>query len=297
MAMPNPFKPISIPVKSRIAPTPSGYLHEGNLLSFAFTRLLTDAYHGQLLLRIDDVDAERVRPAYIEDIFHSLKKFGLHWEKGPVSPEDFAQMWSQQHALHRYKHALDRLAESNLVYACHCSRQQRFAGTPCHCLQEFLPLNTPDAAWRIQVPAGTHITWHDGLLGEVQIDLSATMGDFVVRRKNQWPAYQVASLSDDLHYGINLVVRGEDLANSTAAQLYLSHCLHLPSFADTLFFHHPLLYNSAGQKLSKSAGHAAAVIAPFISYEMLLSCVGSGIEDPRLLFDGLMRCFQQKKEP
>jgi glutamyl-tRNA synthetase len=83
------------------------------------------------------------------------------------------------------------------------------------------------------------------------------MGDFVVRRRNGLPAYQVASLADDLHYGINLVVRGVDLLPSTAAQLFLAGQLPPNAFPKAVFYHHPLLKDEGGQKLSKSAGSAS----------------------------------------
>lgn len=83
------------------------------------------------------------------------------------------------------------------------------------------------------------------------------MGDFVVRQKNGMPAYQIASLTDDLLWGINFIVRGADLLESTAAQLYLAHCLGEQAFFQTAFLHHPLVKDEQGEKLSKSKGAGA----------------------------------------
>jgi glutamyl-tRNA synthetase len=110
---------------------------------------------------------------------------------------------------------------------------------------------TPDTAWRIAV-SDAAITFQDELKGEVQIFLEKEMGDFVVKRKDGIPAYQIASLSDDLRYDINLIVRGEDLITSTAAQVYLSQLLDSKEFKEITFLHHPLLYENSDRKMSKS---------------------------------------------
>ncbi|WP_460503441.1 glutamate--tRNA ligase family protein, partial [Hymenobacter agri] len=115
---------------------------------------------------------------------------------------------------------------------------------------------TPGAPWRARVPAGTEISFADGWQGETRVPLGALMPDFVVRKKDGVAAYQVASVVDDLRLGTNLVVRGLDLQPSTAAQLWLAGQLSETAafnVARIQFFHHSLLTNEAGQKLSKSA--------------------------------------------
>ena len=252
-------------VQSRLAPTPSGFLHLGNAFSFALTWLLTRHHGGSLLLRIDDIDNERRRPAYVEDVFHTLAWLGLDWDAGPKDPTDFETHFSQLHALDRYAQLLEGLRQSGALYACNCSRSQVLASSvngvyPGTCRHRNLPFDTPGAAWRVYVPENTviHIPEYTG--GPRPVRLDAAMGDFVVRRRNGLPAYQVASLADDLHYGINLVVRGVDLLPSTAAQLFLAGHLPPNAFAKTIFYHHPLLRDEGGQKLSKSAG-AASLLA------------------------------------
>ena len=96
-------------LKTRIAPTPSGLLHEGNGISFLLTYALARAYEGQILLRIDDLDAERMRLAYLDDIFRTLDWLGIEWDEGPSSVADFQQNWSQHHRLDLYQNALDTL--------------------------------------------------------------------------------------------------------------------------------------------------------------------------------------------
>ncbi len=252
-------------VRSRLAPTPSGFLHLGNAFSFALTWLLVRHHGGTLLLRIDDIDNERRRPAYVDDVFQTLRWLQLDWDAGPKDPTDFEAHFSQLHALNRYAQLLAALRRAGALYACNCSRSQILATSvnglyPGTCRHRNLPLDAPDVAWRVYVPANTLISIPEYTGTFRQVRLDAAMGDFVVRRRNGLPAYQVASLADDLHYGINLIVRGVDLLPSTAAQLFLAGQLLPNPFPKVVFYHHPLLKNEGGQKLSKSAG-AASLLA------------------------------------
>lgn len=261
------------PFTSRIAPTPSGLLHIGNAFSFVLTWLITRKSGGKLLLRIDDSDATRSRPEYIEDIFYTIEWLGIDYDLGPEGPEDFAGNFSQHHRMNLYHDLLkDLQQQSGLVYACSCSRKQilkknktgLYTGT---CRKRLLSPDHPSSALRIQVPENTVISYPELLRRqEEQVFLGKEMGDFVVRRKDRLPAYQLVSLADDLHFGINLVVRGKDLQLSTAAQLYLAGCLSSTApdnggkasgFLKASFVHHPLLLDEKGQKLSKSKGAVA----------------------------------------
>lgn len=244
-------------VRSRLAPTPSGYLHAGNAINFLLTEALVRRANGHLHLRIDDLDRARVRPAYLADIFDTLAWLELRYDSGPRDVADFAARWSQLHRLPRYEALLQRLAAvPDLVYACTCSRAAagpdgRYPGT---CRARGLPLNTPGAAWRVRVPAETEISFSDALLGSVTLSLTEAMGDFVIRKKDGLPAYQVASLADDVADQMTLLVRGQDLLPSTAAQLWLAGQAGPPydGFRQSRFWHHSLLLDAAGHKLSKS---------------------------------------------
>jgi glutamyl/glutaminyl-tRNA synthetase len=260
-------------ILSRIAPTPSGYLHAGNAFSFVLTWLLLRKMGGKLLLRIDDSDAARSRPEYIEDIFNTLDWLGIDWDLGPEGPDDFARKYSQKHRFELYRELLDELRKaSGQVYACRCSRKQIQAQSrdglyPGSCSSKALPLDLKNTAWRIRVPENEVIVIHDLLKKEpVLLPLGIQMGDFVIRRKDGLPAYQLVSLADDMHYGVNLIVRGGDLYESTAAQLYLSRHLANASFPWTekaktfqqvTFCHHGLILDQDGEKLSKSRGAAS----------------------------------------
>lgn len=289
-------------IRGRLAPTPSGYLHLGNACNFLLTWLLVRRAGGSLRLRIDDADAGRSRPEFIDDIFRQLEWLGLDWDLGPVGPDDFAARYSQLKRLERYRELLRKLSERELVFPCTCSRKQIQALSPNGlypgtCRQHRLPptetdrlcRNFPAAStslrvrcnpeWGIILSAGSSLALPPGNLadptrpavalaeaeshasgsaggGEERQPLwpAATMGDFVIWRRDRLPAYQLASLADDLADGTNLVVRGRDLLASSAAQLFLAHSLGGigRQFLQAAFLHHPLCPAADGRKLSKS---------------------------------------------
>jgi glutamyl-tRNA synthetase len=246
-------------VRSRLAPTPSGFLHIGNAFSFVLTWLLVRHQQGSLLLRIDDGDQARTRPEYVEDIFNTLHWMGLQYDAGPHSPEDFFRHFSQKLRTPQYIKMLSQLRQQGILYACNCSRSEIQASSPdgiYHgtCRHKELDLDSSNVAWRVRVPKGTRIAVRDLTNHTRTVALDQAMGDFIVRRRDGLPSYQIESLSDDLHYRINLIVRGEDLLASTAAQLFLARYLPANSFADVTFCHHSILTDQDGRKLSKSTG-------------------------------------------
>ncbi len=246
-------------VRSRIAPTPSGFLHAGNGMNFILTWAITRASGGRLLLRIDDLDKWRYRREYVEDIFASLEWLGLDYDEGPRSVDELEEEWSQHHRLHRYQQLLDKLRVNQHLFACQCSRREirerskdgRYPGTCCN---KGLAFDQAATAWRVNAPSLNGgiklVDWQKGMSSH---SLEA-IDEFVVRQKNGLPAYQIASLTDDVYYGINLIVRGEDLWTSTLSQQYLAHLLQQQDFYNCNFFHHTLIRNQDGEKMSKSAG-------------------------------------------
>lgn len=238
-------------IRSRLAPTPSGYLHLGNAVNFLHTWLLVRKAHGVIKLRIDDLDSARCRPEYIEDIFRQLAWLGLDWDEGPSGPDDFSRNHSQQLRLERYREVLEVLRGCDLLFPCSCSRKEilqrspsgLYPGTCRHRGHR----RTVSQAIRIQVGTESELE-----VASRRLDLSREMGDFLVWRRDDRPAYQLASLVDDRDDRINLIVRGEDLLISTGAQLYLAAQLGWEEFARVRFIHHPLLPGPDGRKLSKS---------------------------------------------
>ncbi|MBS1567707.1 MAG: tRNA glutamyl-Q synthetase, partial [Bacteroidetes bacterium] len=245
--------------KTRLAPTPSGYLHLGNALSFAITADLARRTGAKVLLRIDDLDRERMEKAYVEDIFETLRFLGIDWEEGPQDFHAFETRYSQLHRMPLYNEALQKLKAGGHVYACTCSRSQVLRQNPDGiypgtCRHKNIPLDTPDASWRLHTEAAGDITVYTPSGETITAQLPPSMHDFIVRKKDEFPAYQLSSVVDDVHFGIDLIVRGEDLWDSTLAQLYLASLLDLNDFTGSSFYHHPLLTTADGEKLSKSAG-------------------------------------------
>jgi len=256
------------PLRTRYAPTPSGFLHRGNVTNFLLAWALARSRDGEILLRIDDLDAPRVRPAYLADVFSTLRRFQLDYDLGPSDETDLADGWSQRHRLETYALYLERLRATGLVYACDCSRRQiRERSTnglyPGTCRHRGMPLDQPGLAWRIRVDEQCAVSPPEAFKRPVApVQLAAEMGDFVVRKKDGTPAYQLASLVDDLEFGVTELVRGRDLLASTAAQLFLAETLGEVEWRNRVrCYHHPLLTEVNGEKLSKSAG-AAAVNQP-----------------------------------
>jgi glutamyl/glutaminyl-tRNA synthetase len=131
------------------------------------------------------------------------------------------------------------------------SREGVYPGT---CRERGLSLDADEVAWRLRTEDGMVLRVKGFPAGEIEARLPAEMRDFVVRKKDGFPAYQLSSVVDDLHYGVDLIIRGQDLWASTLAQLNLSYPLDAPAFRDIRFYHHPLLTSPLGEKLSKSAG-------------------------------------------
>jgi len=249
-------------LRTRIAPTPSGFLHIGNAFSFILTWLIARKTKGHLHLRIDDSDSSRTRLEYLEDIFENLNWLGLDYDSGAKNLTDFQQNYSQKDQLFFYEIFLNELIEKNQIYACDCSRSKikknslsgKYLG---FCRDRNLDFNSKNVAWRIRIPTQKWISFSEFLDIEnptKKVLLSEITDDFVVRRKDKIPAYQIISLAEDTKENINFVVRGKDLEDSTVRQLFLAETLNLPHFQKALFWHHPLILDQKNEKLAKSKG-------------------------------------------
>jgi glutamyl/glutaminyl-tRNA synthetase len=211
---------------------------------------------ASVFLRIDDLDQERVQPAYIQDVFDTLDFLGIPWNEGPQNADEFQRNFSQLHRGQLYAGYLKVLRDQNLLFACNCSRKQ-LAGHnsyPGTCRDKNIDLDSPDVAWRLRTGYNPCVSFHhiDGTLSSCI--LPSSMTDFIVRRRDGKVAYQLSSLADDSFYQTDLIVRGEDLMDSTLAQSFLSAVLPGHPLKQTAFFHHPLLLSGEGEKLSKTAG-------------------------------------------
>jgi len=222
----------------RFAPTPSGPLHFGSLVAALASYLDARAHQGRWLIRIEDLDPPRTVPSSIDAILRCLEAFGLHWDGEPMY---------QSQRQHAYHHALAQLQQQQLVYACACSRSA-FATNPnyrCNCRQQ-APTSAP-VAQRVISP--NHILHVDDLILPSQAqNLAHEVGDFVIQRKDQLFAYQLAVVVDDAQQGITHIIRGSDLYDQTPRQTWLQGCL---GYQRPIYGHIPIIVNDQGQKLSK----------------------------------------------
>ncbi|MBL6751897.1 MAG: tRNA glutamyl-Q(34) synthetase GluQRS [Nevskia sp.] len=242
------------PYRGRFAPTPSGPLHLGSLLTALAGWLQARTAGGRWLLRLDDLDAARSRPQHADAILQQLEAHALHWDEAP--------RYQSQH-LAEYADAFQRLRAAGRVYACTCTRAQLardsiaavdgavYAGT---CRDAARP--AARAAWRLRAGDGT-LALHDRWRGELRRDVARDIGDFVVWRADGTPGYQLACVVDEDAQRITEVVRGTDLIGSSLRQLLLQRLLGL---ASPDYLHLPVLTGADGRKLSKQ-NHAAPVSA------------------------------------
>lgn len=225
----------------RFAPSPTGPLHFGSLLSALASYLDARAHHGRWLLRIEDIDPPREQPGATTAIIAALRAHGLQWD-GDI-------LYQNQRGA-AYREALDRLRDAGLLFYCTCSRAE-LAGHPVYpgtCRARREPPAVPYAV-RLRVTAAT-VSFKDRIQGHYQQQLADEAGDFVIFRKEGLPSYQLAVVVDDAAQGVTQVVRGSDLLDSTPRQLYLQQCLQLPTPG---YAHIPVIANNAGQKLSKQS--------------------------------------------
>ena len=233
----------------RFAPSPTGLLHIGSLLTAVASYADARSNGGKWLVRMEDLDPPREMPGAASHILHTLEAFGFEWD-GEVAYQ------SRRYAL--YEETLCRLQTAGLVYPCHCSRKDWQAGARrgadgfvyngrCrHPGQRSAP-QSKQPAWRIRVPDRV-IGFSDGIVGGYAQNLAGDIGDFVLLRADGYWAYQLAVVADDAEQGVTHIVRGQDLLVSTPRQIYLQQCLGVPT---PQYAHLPLLTNAQGQKWSK----------------------------------------------
>ena len=244
---------------TRFAPTPSGFLHLGNLYSFLVTKALAEKSGAKILLRIDDLDRDRYRTEYVQDIFDTLDFMEVNYDQGPKSVQEFEQEWSQIHRMSSYLEALEQIREKKLVFACDCTRKKiqqldtsgYYLG---HCQVRNIPLERAETCWRMDTFDIDVIKFKTYTTGEKSFVLPEDSAFFIVRKKDKLPAYQLTSVIDDVHYGVDLIVRGNDLKGSTLDQQIVAHGLDLTSFQKATFHHHQLLKGPKNKKLSKTDG-------------------------------------------
>ena len=245
---------------TRLAPSPTGALHLGNLRTFLVNYLLARANGWRVLMRIEDLDGPRVKAESAAQILEELAWLGLDWEEPVVHQSQRAE---------HYREALEHLAKAGHAYPCVCSRKDieqaasaphrgehevAYAGTCCNryaTAQQAQAATGRPAAWRVR----THpqpIVVRDEFAGEHQFDLAGLCGDFVIFKNDGLAAYQLAVVIDDAAAGVDAIVRGDDLLDSAARQIHLRSLLGLGQ--GVRYWHLPLVIGPDGKRLAKRHG-------------------------------------------
>jgi len=252
--------------RGRLAPTPTGLLHVGHARTFALAA--HRAGGGTLVLRMEDLDAARCRPEFAAAAIEDLRWLGLGWQEGPDIGGAHAP-YTQSQRMTSFRSTWRRLHATGLIYPCDKSRRDvdRALGAP-HAEDDAEPIfptelrPAPDEGrsltepgslnWRFRVPDGETVTFEDALQGPHAFVAGEDFGDFLVWRRDGFPAYELAVVSDDHDMAITEVVRGADLLLSTARQLLLYRAL---GWGAPAWAHAPLVVDADGRRLAKrSAG-------------------------------------------
>ena len=233
--------------RGRFAPSPTGPLHFGSLVTALGSYLRAKSLGGEWLVRMEDLDPPREQPGAADDILRMLETYGLLWD-GPVIYQ------SQRHMA--YAEALATLTQQQHTFPCGCSRKQiaeAIAETmaehsvyPGTC-RNGLPAGMDVRALRLRVPVKI-IQFEDLLQGTIRSQLDTETGDFVIKRADGFYAYHLAVVVDDAEQGITEIVRGADLLDATPPQIFLQELL---GYDQPGYLHLPIAVNAQGEKLSK----------------------------------------------
>ncbi len=244
---------MSVPT-GRFAPTPSGYLHLGNILCAMLAYLSARKKGGRFLLRIEDVDVPRCPRRLAQRAIDDLTWLGFTWDEEPVYQSERTEI---------YRAALERLTAAGHIYPCFCTRAQLmslaapnlgdtqvvYQGTCRHLTETEAAerAKTRPPAMRLRVP-DEEISFTDGLFGRQRENLARDCGDFILRRSDGLYGYQLAVVVDDALQGVTEVVRGRDILSATPRQMYLQRLLGCPQ---PEYVHIPLLTDAQGRRLAK----------------------------------------------
>tara|TARA_B110000263_G_scaffold61717_1_gene53067 strand:- start:58 stop:1482 length:1425 start_codon:yes stop_codon:yes gene_type:complete len=241
-------------VRTRFAPSPTGYLHIGGVRTALFNWLYARHCGGTFVLRIEDTDKERSTNESVQAILEGMAWMGLDYDEGPIYQSD---------RLERYKEVIDQLLDAGQAYRCYCTREeldkvreeQRAQGIKPrynrHCRDQHNP-ERPDveSVIRFKNPLEGSVQFDDAIRGQIVIS-NEELDDLVITRANGTPTYNFAVVVDDIDMGITHVIRGDDHVNNTPRQINIFKAL---GEALPIFVHVPMIVGGDGQRLSKRHG-------------------------------------------
>jgi glutamyl/glutaminyl-tRNA synthetase len=259
--------------RGRIAPSPTGFLHLGHARTFWTAHQRARAAGGVLVFRNEDLDRDRCRPQFVHAMYGDLRWFGLDWDEGPDIGDKqgggpFAP-YSQSERRNFYLESWAKLRDGGFIFPCTCSRKDMvqaatsqdvgaphddndeplYPGTCRERRLDAVEFDDPAGVnWRFRVPDGERVRFEDRRMGEHTYVAGRDFGDFLVWRRDDIPAYQLAVVVDDAAMEITEVVRGADLLKSTARQILLQRALSLPT---PDYFHCELMRDEHGERLAK----------------------------------------------
>jgi glutamyl-tRNA synthetase len=250
----------AIAYRGRIAPSPTGYLHIGHAKTFWTAYQRSVQAGGTLIFRDEDLDPQRSRPKYVDAMFEDLGWLGIRWQEGPDVGGPFGP-YVQSQRRDWYLQVWRELKDGGWIYPCTCSRKD-LAGSaqaphetsdeplyPGKCRGNRSTATSPAGVnWRFRVPDGHIVRFHDRGQGQQAFKSGKDFGDFVVWRRDDVPAYQLAVVTDDAAMHITEVVRGNDLLKSAARQTLMFEALGLKP---PDYFHCDLVTDESGMRLAK----------------------------------------------
>lgn len=251
-------------MRLRFAPSPTGYMHIGNLRTALYEYLLARSYGGKLILRIEDTDMERQVEGAVEVIYDSLKLAGIEYDEGPDKGGEYGP-YVQSHRLPIYKEHADMLISKGMAYPCFCSKERldslklgdQFAGYDRHCAsldpeQVAERLKREPYVIRQRIPSG-RTSIHDEVFGEISVD-NSELEDQVLIKADGYPTYNFANVVDDHLMEITHVVRGTEYLSSAPKYTLLYHAF---GWDVPKYIHLPPVLGEGGAKLSKRKGDAS----------------------------------------
>jgi glutamyl-tRNA synthetase len=260
------------PVRVRIAPSPTGYMHIGNVKTAMYDWLLARHTGGSFILRIEDTDLARKVEGAIDVIYESLKWMRLDWDEGPDIGGPYGP-YIQSERLELYREAAERLVAQGDAYYCYCSperlehvRKEQMAnkqppGYDRHC-RNLTPEQRAEyeaqgikPVIRMKVPLEGQVTFNDLIYGDVTFDYS-TINDFVMLKSDGYPTYHLANVVDDTAMKITHIIRGDEWISSVPMHLAIYKAL---GYKPPLYVHHPMLLGPNRAKLSKRHGDVAVL--------------------------------------
>jgi glutamyl/glutaminyl-tRNA synthetase len=250
----------SNPYRGRLAPSPTGLLHLGHARTFWIAAQRAAEHGGQLIFRNEDLDSQRCRPEFVHAMLEDLRWLGIEWVEGPDCGGPYGP-YVQSQRREFYREAWNTLRDRGMIYPCTCSRKDVAQAVwapndsddepvyPGTCRPKTCGAHAPAGEnWRFRVPDGEEICFTDLHLGPQRFTAGRDFGDFIVWRRDDVPAYQLAVVVDDAAMRITEVVRGADLLKSTARQILLFRAL---GFAPPDYYHCDLVRDEAGVRLAK----------------------------------------------